>query len=189
MSFNFNDVNAVPPSGAIMATLLSSDPDGWVIADGNARTTSTIYNNLVNLSIGFRNGSNNYVPPNLKGAFLRGTGNVTFSSVAYSGQSIKSFQDHSIEQHSHSASQDAHSHTTNAETNSGNTAGKFGLAMCNGSGTETSTNNSDDPQQLNAFNVYDFSLQNSTPAITINSTGDAYDTAPYCYGINWAIKL
>jgi len=79
MSFNFNNINAVPPSGALMATLLSSDPDGWVIADGTERTTSSIYNNLVTLSIGSRNGSNNYVPPNLKGAFLRGTSNKQWS--------------------------------------------------------------------------------------------------------------
>jgi microcystin-dependent protein len=188
MSFNFNNINAVPPSGALMATLLSSDPDGWVIADGTERTTSSIYNNLVTLSIGSRNGSNNYVPPNLKGAFLRGTDVVTYDSVTYTGQAKMEFQDHSIEQHKHTATQAAHNHTTNAQTNSGATAGLLGLGMCNGVNTESSRVNGDDDGQLNSMHVFDFNITNSTPAITVNSIGDT-DTAPYCYGINWAIKL
>jgi hypothetical protein len=60
--------------------------------------------------------------------------------------------------------------------------------MCNGVNTESSRVNGDDDGQLNSMHVFDFNITNSTPAITVNSIGDT-DTAPYCYGINWAIKL
>ncbi len=188
MSFSYNNVNAGTPSGAIMATFLTQDPSGWVIADGVARTTSNIYENLVNLSIGSRNVNQIYTPPNFKGAFLRGTGTVTYGSVSYTGQSKMQSQNHSIEKHIHTATQAAHNHTTNAETTHGNTAGKLGLGMCNGSNTESSNNNTNEAGQLNSFHVFDFNLNNSAPTITVDPIGDT-DTAPFCYGVNWAIKL
>jgi hypothetical protein len=46
-------VSAVPPPGSIMAYLGNSDPDGWVIADGQLRSTNIDkYTNLLNMNIG-----------------------------------------------------------------------------------------------------------------------------------------
>ncbi len=98
------------------------------------------------------------------------------------------YQDHSIERHSHTATQAAHNHTTNAETTHGNTVAKLGLGMCNGYNTESSPDNTSESGQLNAFHVFDFNLNNSAPTITVDPIGDT-DTAPFCYGVNWAIKL
>lgn len=189
MSFNYNNVNAGTPPGAIMATLITTDPSGWVIADGIERPYFTIYDGLISLTIGSKVGAT-YTPPNLKGAFLRGIGTTSFNSVTYTAQTgIKTFQDNAIEQHSHPASQTPHNHTTNSETISGNTATKFGIGMINGSNTESSGTNGNDSGQMNVFNVYDFSFSMVTPAITVSASVAAVETAPFCYGVNWAIKL
>ena len=202
MSFNYNNVNAGTPPGAIMATLITTDPSGWVIADGSERQYFTIYDGLISLAIGSKVGAT-YTPPNLKGAFLRGIGNTSFNSVTYTAQTgIKTFQDNAIEQHSHPASQTAHNHTTNSETNSGNTATKNGIGMINGSYTESSSVNGPESGQINVFNVYDFSFSMVTPNITVQNSTDgpsdnlsvyfdnnSAETAPFCYGVNWAIKL
>ena len=189
MSYTVNSIEQSIKPGMISGYFGSTttDPPGWVIADGVARTTSNDYNNLVTLSIGSRDVNNKYVPPNFKGAFLRGTGTVTYNSVSYNGPSIKQFQHHSIEKHSHSATQDAHNHGTNAETSSGNTSGKFGLAMINGDNTEGQGQDKND-SEINNEEVYDFTINDSNSIITVASIGDT-DTAPFCYGVNWAIKL
>jgi hypothetical protein len=46
-------VSAIPPPGSVMAYLGNSDPDGWVIADGQLRSTNIDkYSNLLNMGIG-----------------------------------------------------------------------------------------------------------------------------------------
>lgn len=46
-------VSAIPPPGSVMAYLGNSDPNGWVIADGQLRSTNIDkYSNLINMGIG-----------------------------------------------------------------------------------------------------------------------------------------
>ena len=178
----------------------TTDPPGWVIADGAERTTSSIYNNLVNLSIGSRNGSNNYVPPNLKGAFLRGTG----TNGNYVGSStLLSQQSHAIQEHKHIVSQAAHTHGTNPASTGGQ-ANKdypsYGLVKCAGPGhypsyyvTEDEASNNDD-YDMNVKAYAGFVIKNATlPTITVdentNTNSNNIETRPFSYGVVWIIKL
>lgn len=74
--------------------------------------------------------------------------------------------------------------------------------MINGSYTESSSVNGPESGQINVFNVYDFSFSMVTPNITVQNSTDgpsdnlsvyfdnnSAETAPFCYGVNWAIKL
>jgi len=162
----------------------TTDPDGWVIADGNERTTSSIYNNLVTLSIGSRNGSNNYVPPNLKGAFLRGT------------------QSHAIQEHKHTVSQVAHNHGTEPASTGGagtKTSISYGLVKCAGPGhypsysvTEDEATNNDD-YDMNVQGYAGFVIKDATPGIIVdentNTNSNSIETRPFSYGVVWIIKL
>ena len=66
---------ATPPVGSIMEYLGTTDPDGWIICDGTARTNNQDgrYNALYSLGIGSGgSGTSNYTPPNLKDKFAIG---------------------------------------------------------------------------------------------------------------------
>lgn len=196
MSFyNINGKSIGIPSGAIFGSARhTTDPPGYVIADGIARTdggTNLKYSALLALSIG--TGTNaNYTPPNLQGSFLRSSGSQTIGQV-YSGSTFKTFQHNQIQQHTHTGSSSAHTHGTNstASTNSyDNTAGVIGLAVVNGYDTEATTN-SNDNNQVNIFKVFDVVFDNAaSQSITVDNSGNnANETAPFCYGVNWLIKL
>jgi microcystin-dependent protein len=64
----------------------STDPSGWVIADGVQRTnTNGIYTNLANLGIGtLINGNADYTPPNLSGYLLCGSDD-TYPILSFNG--------------------------------------------------------------------------------------------------------
>jgi len=72
--FLYNNHSVTPPSGSIIQYMGTSDPDGWVICDGQIRTFSdNRYADLI-LVLGSSYGdSNNFTPPNLKSYFLCGS--------------------------------------------------------------------------------------------------------------------
>jgi hypothetical protein len=61
--------------------------------------------------------------------------------------------------------------------------------MVNGYNTEEGTN-SDQINEMNVFNLYDvaFVKANAQDGYT-DILGSDNDTAPFCYGVNWLIKL
>jgi hypothetical protein len=108
--FTINNVVAVSPVGSINGYLGNNDPPGWVIADGVQRdNTSGIYTNLYNLGVGSVS-TNYYTPPNYKGAFLRGTGNLSQDS-SFLGPALNTFQNMGVVSHTHGVSDPGHTHT------------------------------------------------------------------------------
>lgn len=195
MSFyNINGKSIGIPAGAIFGSARhTTDPPGYVIANGVARTdggTNLKYSALLALSIG--TGTNaNYTPPNLQGSFLRSSGSQTIGQ-SYSGSTFKLFQHNQIQQHTHTGSSSAHTHATSSTaTNAYDaSAGKIGLAVVNGLATEA-TINSNQADQVNVFKVFDvsFSVAASQSITVADSGNNANETAPFCYGVNWLIKL
>jgi hypothetical protein len=198
--YNINSNNCFIPSGSVLAYIGSSsvDPPGWVIANGSARTNSTIYNGLVTLSIGSRDGNGIYTPPNLNAAFLRGNG----TNGNYVGSTLLTQQSHALQNHTHTASQPAHSHTTNPPSNTGDgTSSSFayGLVKCVGpnnypanSVTEDSTTNADN-YDMNVDYYAGLLIKDETPGIAVyentNTYSNASETRPFSYGVVWIIKL
>lgn len=110
MSYTINGIVQNISTGMISGYFGSSttDPSGWVIADGASRQYSTIYDGLISLGIG-SNVDSIYTPPNLNAVFLRGTGTSDVSS-SYVGPELNNFADSTYITHKHTASQAAHTH-------------------------------------------------------------------------------
>lgn len=195
MSYNINGKSVGIPTGSIFASSLHTyDPPGYVIADGVTRTDGHLdsrYSGLLTLGIGSgTNGS--YTPPNLQGSFLRSSGTQTIGQ-SYSGGTFKNFQHNSIDSHNHTGSSSAHTHGSSSTANNNgydNTAGAIGIGVVNSYDTEA-TANSDDNNQLNVFQLYDVVFNDaSAQSITVDSTtAGNNETSPFCYGVNWLIKL
>jgi hypothetical protein len=195
MSFNYNNLNSGIPAGSIIATLATTDPPGWVIADGVVRpNTNNMYATLGSMNIGSLGdfGIDSYTvyyPPNLKGACLRATGTNTFNNITYNGQTFNTYDSDKFQKHSHPATQVDHTHTNNTTNAKDMTqdAGAKGIAVQNG--TNTNGNSLDNSVgEINLDTISNFTLNSIAPIITVNSTGGD-DTSPFCFGVNWAIKI
>jgi microcystin-dependent protein len=80
--YSYDTTNLVTPVGTIIGYAKeNTDPDGWVICDGQPRTYNTKYQSLVNMGIGSFNGTSTYTPPDYRGYFLRGDNKGTGSIV------------------------------------------------------------------------------------------------------------
>ncbi len=99
MSYKVNNIENSTPPGSVIAYYGSSDPTGWVICNGAARSNPSNYINLTNMGIGsISNGY--YYPPNLSGMFLRGSG-ASYVSNNYTAGSIGAVQLDEIHSHTH----------------------------------------------------------------------------------------
>lgn len=209
--FRINNVVAVSPVGSINGYLGNSDPPGWVIADGVQRDNSSgIYTNLYNLGVGTIS-TTYYTPPNYKGAFLRGTGNLSQDS-SFSGPALNTFQSmgvvshtHGISDpgHSHGAYQDWHGHSINDPGHSHMVDVMVGPRVGNG----TNRNDIQVTQTEGGLGTTNsgtgISINGAQPAVYVNGayTGitttspvvsGSYsntETRPFNYGVNWIIKL
>lgn len=103
--------------------------------------------------------------PDLRGAFLRQVG----TNGSYSGPSLRSTQADTFASHTHAINNNSHSHT---------------YTQANFSGVNSSTSSSS-----RAGTVTNTNTGQATLNITIGNNSSDTDTAPYCYGINWIIKL
>ena len=176
------------PAGALMSYVGSSinDPDGWVICDGDQRSnTDNRYNTLISLGIGSGTNGVSYTPPDLQGAFLRGTG--TDSTSTYSGPSLKAFQQQQIINHGHLVG--AHQH----KSYSGNT---YYAPVITGKNTIGSVDTENGELNL----VSNYLELNSTNTSSTNVSSDSTvqnpvsgtsgtETRPYNYGVCWILKL
>jgi hypothetical protein len=197
MSYTINNKIVVIPAGTIFASAAhTTDPSGYVIADGIERTDGSDgrYNNLIDLTIGLGTLTKNaasYTPINLKAAFLRSAGSQTITN-SYTGPTIKNYQHTAIEKHSHTGSSEAHKHSTSSTAANAydNTAGRIGMATVNGYSTEVGDNSNQD-NEINVFNIYDivFVQADAQDGYTNITGNDSNETAPFCYGVNWLIKL
>jgi len=151
------------PTACIAAYMGTTDPNGWVIANGSTRTNGSNgqYNALITAGIGTGVANGNYTPPDLRAMFLRGigtNGNTTVGGKTYSGPSsigfnglstTNGYQIDEFQKHKHSYDK------TNATRATGND---------NFRGSDTYT-----PTDTSAFG--------------------GNETRPVNIGINWIIKL
>jgi len=184
------------PAGSIIAYAGINDPDGYVICDGVQRTNGSDgrYNNLVSMGIGTGTANGNYTPPNLKGAFLRGTGTGTDANSA-GNATILTAQSSAVQQHQHSVSDPGHTHDLNFRNrwNSSDLPGALFAASSNGGGEKFSldVNNSfiGDAVRLDSA----AGAKSKTTGLTVTNvsgaTANATETRPFNYSINWIMKL
>jgi hypothetical protein len=203
MSYKINNIEQQAYTGMVMGYFGTTDPPGWVIADGVARTnTNNIYTNLSNAGIGNVVGST-YTPPNLQAAFLRGTG----TNSGYTGPPLKTIYTPEMYSHTHSASQPEHTHVLNATLNSidysisssstlittgSSGAPSFGVAVKNGYNTITGADKIGVELQLNA--TYGITIDFATLTINMAPTivgglSDNNESRPYNIGTAWIIKM
>lgn len=185
-------LSASPPSGSLAGYLGTSDPVGWVICDGSSRSNSdNRYNNLIGLGIGSGTTGGTYTPPNLKAAFLRGTGT---SGLYYSGPSLNALQQQQIVNHGHNIP--AHSHyMIEPSVPSGNTSIFYALALnTSGSNTVNDVDDTDDEVNLvnsalnlKATDTGSGNLVSTASVISTVTTGS--EIRPYNYGVYWILKL
>lgn len=154
-----NDSGLEFPVGGILAWPSNTIPSGWALCDGSAFNTT---NNPTLQSI--LGGSTTL--PDLRGAFLRQTG----TNGTYSGPSLRGTQADSFISHTHTISNNSHGHTF--------TQANFGTI---------NDNDAQNPRGGNPTNTK--TTGQASLVISIGTNSSDTETAPYCYGINWIIKL
>jgi len=205
MAYNINSGNAnisqTYPTGTIVAIVGSSagtDPNGWVICDGILRTNNSDgkYNKLFEMTIGTGgSGTSNYTPPDLKGAFLRGTGTSNINPI-YVGPSLKTFSPHRITLHSHRPGN--HAHTVISDT--GGLSNVVALGAYTGTATEASRvlgSGAAGATRMNVFSSTGINLLTQTTSSnafhattsSVLNTAAGIELRPYNYGVNWILKL
>ena len=93
--------------GMIAPFAMISPPNGWLICDGSA-VSRTTYANLfsaISTTWGAGNGSSTFNVPDLRGAFLRGTGPHGSSNMAdgndFAGPAVGAFENDQFQKHQH----------------------------------------------------------------------------------------
>ena len=100
------------PSGTISAYGGTSAPTGWLLCDGSAvsRTTYARLFTALGTTWGVGDGSTTFNVPDLRGAFLRGTGSHGTSNMAngndFAGPAVGAFENDQMQGHFHSVTQD-----------------------------------------------------------------------------------
>tara|TARA_R100000808_G_scaffold25075_1_gene61359 strand:+ start:784 stop:1380 length:597 start_codon:yes stop_codon:yes gene_type:complete len=159
--------------GMIAPFAMASAPTGWIICDGSAVSRTVTYDALfdvIGTTWGSGNGSSTFNLPDLRGAFLRGTGSHGTSNMAdgndFAGQALGAFENDQMQGHWHQPAVD----------NSGIGSGLVGFAK----GT-----NFDDNTTSNSTN------QNIKSPITDGTNGTPRvgdETRPFNAGVNYCIK-
>jgi microcystin-dependent protein len=118
-------VSAFPnTSGLISAFGGTSAPTGWLACDGSAvsRTTYSDLFSAIGTTWGVGDGSTTFNVPDLRGAFLRGSGSHGTGTMAdgnaFAGPSVGAFEDDQMQGHYH----DAYAHDNGAGSEWGPTA-------------------------------------------------------------------
>ena len=90
------------PAGAVMPFAMNSAPSGWLSADGAAVSRSTYATLFAAISTthGVGDGSTTFNLPDLRGIFVRGSGDQTISGTTYSGTFAAKQQD-AFKSHTH----------------------------------------------------------------------------------------
>jgi microcystin-dependent protein len=116
--YKVNGISVNPPPGTIIQYLGTTDPDGWVICDGVARTNNADgrYNRLNSMGIGTGGDqTSNYTPPNFINRFSFGKrSSDTLGSVG--GNATVTLTSSNLPSHSHNFE---HTHTQPAQGTDG----------------------------------------------------------------------
>lgn len=166
------------PTGSVMPFIGTVAPHGWLLCDGTDIPSGTYYDNLKTLA--------GAKTPDLRGMFLRGTGNTATSGR--SGPALKVVQQDDILTHRHDLGTDA----TIAQNGSHNhsSGGYDQLLKYNGAATANSTDNSvGEPNLYSSGTIQNAGAHTHTISGSTNYYGAATETRPINYGINYIIKI
>ena len=151
---------------------MSSAPTGWLICDGTAVSRPT-YSDLyadIGTTWGAGDGTTTFNIPNLKGAFLRGTGTHTETmgdgTTAFVGPSVGSFQDDSFQKHQHPMR--------------GDSGGSGNLVLATNDADKSGVSNTID--QILSGTGYAEHDSGGTPRVD-------KETRPFNAGVNFCIKI
>ena len=159
------DAGLAMPIGSIVAWVNTTAPSGWALCNGATYNTTDnpILFNLL--------GSSNL--PDLRGAFLRQAGTNVGTYASYSGPSLQNYQLDSFKTHDHTINDPGthiHDYKTPYQPEGNiNASGTTRGARLNPTTTQTTTN--------------------TKISLTIQDNSTDTETSPYCYGVNWIIKL
>jgi len=183
---------ATPPVGSIMEYLGATDPDGWIICNGTARTNNQDgrYNALNSLAIGTGgSGISNYTPPDLRGKFLIGASS-TYPLSSTSGNATVTLIEANLPSHSHSMD---HQHYVNFNGNTAAYPNWYTNNASFGNGAYVYTNNAQGiptsyPLVLNGSS-YGYPNYNVGKTITdATGSGTAFSILPPYRAVNYIIK-
>jgi microcystin-dependent protein len=158
------------PAGIVAPFAGTSAPSGWLACNG-ANVSRVDYATLfaaIGTTWGVGDGSTTFTLPDLRGAFVRGSG--TSALDPNSPRAVGSFQAEAYLNHSHTASQPAHNHsyTTPSGANTYNAGSGGTFSVPNSAGATTG---------------------NAQPAITVDtSTTGGAETRPDNYALLYIIK-
>ena len=158
------------PAGIVAPFAGTSAPSGWLACNG-ANVSRVDYATLfaaIGTTWGVGDGSTTFTLPDLRGAFVRGSG--TSALDPNSPRAVGSFQAEAYLNHSHTASQPAHNHsyTTPSGANTYNAGSGGTFSVPNSAGATTG---------------------NAQPAITVDtSTTGGTETRPDNYALLYIIK-
>ena len=110
-SNTYKNHTASTPVGCIMQYLGTSDPNGWIICDGQIRSVSDGRFSELCTMIGGT--SNSVTPPDLRGKFLYGASSTTTNIGTTGGSATTQLSNNNLPSHSHtiSISDPDHKHT------------------------------------------------------------------------------
>ena len=113
-SYKYKSYSFAIPPGCIMQYYGTTDPDGWIICDGESRIVSDGRFNELSVILGNGN-SNSITPPNFNNKFLSGAQTVTTIKIT-GGSNGKSLTTNNLPSHNHtiSISDPKHSHSISA---------------------------------------------------------------------------
>lgn len=180
------------PVGSVMATLtVSGDPNGWFICDGRALPRQ--YYPALFAAIGTRYGvtadTSIFLLPDLRGAFLRGTGTNPIYDSYYAGPAVNSTpQRHATQSHSHAIVDKEHNHSYVDRGQSSNNTTPLN--------DQSADNTNDTYYTGNALTGIEFTEEEPKKNVPIDSKNtagyvierDNKETRPFNYGVNWIIK-
>lgn len=175
------------PTGTIIAYIGTTAPAGWLLCNGDSFPDDVFHAQLKTLL-----GSTN--TPNLNARYLRGTG----TSNGRGGITLKGTQDDEFRPHNHgvnipTTTNGLHDHNAGDEfTKILRRDGRYWVTEGAASGSTWSTPNSQPGNRINVFDNRDMAQSgNHTHQVTGNTdnAGNANETRPYSYGVNYIIKI
>jgi len=181
-SFKYNGFSINAPVGTIVSFLGTSDPDGWLICDGEVRTGGAgryaALKDILNTAMGVTENSNDSVrPPNLKNRFLYGRTSTSTTTSTTAGSSTKTLSEANMPAHTHSvsATQAEHDHTIEE------------MERFNLDGDNSTLTGGDGKSRAGSTLT-----SKATPIITVTElskgSGTAFDIMPPYFTVNYIIK-
>jgi hypothetical protein len=192
---------ANPPVGSIMRYLGATDPDGWIICNGTARTNNQDgrYNALNSLGIGpGGSGISNYTPPNLQDKFLIGASSTYPLNSTGGNTTITLNAATTMPSHTHGMQ---HQHFVGAGwgTRYEYLYGNYGIANA-GENSGGLTMNNTNYLPTSGPLVFDTSssqyivpggnpnINNTRNSTDATGSGNAFSIIPVCIAVNYIIK-